>query len=216
MYSPAAHPTGLGHQLKTATATMHRRVERTAFMASLLRGQLDRRRYADLLHNLAALYAALEDALARHAATPGVAPVVMPELFRSRAIAADLQALAGTESSARAPLARATQQYVERLQQLSAAKPGLLVAHAYVRYLGDLNGGQALRRVVARSLGLAGNTGTLFYDFGDSAAQQHLVQRFRAGLEVAATQLKDSQALTDEALSAFERHEQLFEELAAA
>jgi heme oxygenase len=216
MNSTAAQPAGLEHQLKTATAAMHRRVERTAFMASLLRGQVDRQRYASLLHNLQALYAALEEALARHATTPDVAPVVMPELFRSRAIAADLQVLAGGGALAHAPLARATQQYVERLQELSAAKPGLLVAHAYVRYLGDLNGGQALRRVVARGLGLAGSAGTMFYDFGGHAAQQHLVQRFRAGLEVAATQLKDSQALTDEALSAFERHEQLFEELAAA
>ena len=164
--SAAAPPSGLGHQLKTATATMHRRVERTAFMAGLLRGQVDRRRYAGLLHNLQALYAALEDALARHATTPGVAPVVMPELFRSQAIAADLQALAGADARAGAPLARATQQYVERLKELSAAKPGLLVAHAYVRYLGDLNGGQALRRVVARSLGLSGQ-------------RRHAVLRFR-------------------------------------
>lgn len=216
MSSPAASPTGLGHQLKTATATMHRRVERTAFMTSLLRGQIDRQRYAGLLHNLQALYGALEDALAHHAATPLVAPVVIPELFRSRAIAADLQALAGAEALTRVPLARATQQYVERLRQLSAARPGLLVAHAYVRYLGDLNGGQALRRVVARNLALTGNTGTLFYDFGDGATQQRLVQCFRAGLEAVAVQLKDAQALTDEALSAFERHEQLFEELAVA
>lgn len=213
--SPAAPPKGLGHQLKTATADMHRRVERSAFMASLLRGQVDRRRYVGLLHNLQALYAALEDALRRHGATPGVAPVVMPELFRSPAIAADLQALAGASALASAPLARATQHYVERLQQLSAAKPNLLVAHAYVRYLGDLNGGQALRRVVARSLGLADGSGTSFYDFGDSAAQQQLVRRFRAGLEAVAEQQKDTEALSAEALSAFERHEQLFEELGA-
>jgi heme oxygenase len=216
MSSHPAQPAGLAHQLKTATAAMHRRVERSAFMASLLRGQVDRRRYAGLLRNLQALYAALEDALARHATTPGVAPVVMPELYRSRAIAADLLVLAGDGAPCDAPLARATQQYVERLHELSEAKPGLLVAHAYVRYLGDLNGGQALRRVVARNLGLAGNAGTMFYDFGEPAAQQRLLERFRAGLDAVALQLKDHQALSDEALSAFERHEHLFEELAAA
>jgi heme oxygenase len=215
MNSTAAPPSGLGHQLKTATAAMHRRVERTAFMASLLRGQVDRQRYASLLRNLQALYAALEEALLRHATTPGVAPVVMPELFRSSAIAADLQVLAGNDALPNAPLARATQQYVERLRELSAAKPGLLVAHAYVRYLGDLNGGQALRRVVARSLGLSGSAGTRFYDFGDAHTQQQLVQRFRCGLEATASQLRDHQSLSDEALSAFERHEHLFEELAA-
>ncbi len=195
---------------------MHRRVERSAFMASLLRGQIDRKRYAGLLRNLQALYGALEEALTRHAATPGVAPLVMPELFRSRAIAADLQLLAGDDAASAAPLARATQQYVERLRELSTAKPGLLVAHAYVRYLGDLNGGQVLRRVVARKLGLEGGAGTMFYDFGEPAAHQRLLERFRAGLEAIALQLKDSQALRDEALGAFERHEQLFEELACA
>ena len=89
-----------------------------------------------------------------HATTPSVGPVVMPQLFRSRALVADLQALGAAPPAP--PLARATQQYVERLGEISAADPGLLVAHAYVRYLGDLNGGQALRRVVARSLGAAG------------------------------------------------------------
>ena len=105
---------------------------------------------------------------------------------------------------------------MQRLHELSAAKPGLLVAHAYVRYLGDLNGGQALRRVVAKGLDLKGQEGTRFYDFGDSATQRHLVQRFRAALEAAASQQADTQALADEAVNAFERHEQLFVELSAS
>jgi heme oxygenase len=217
--SPEPLPTmtpplpALGPLLKTATATMHRRVERSAFMSSLLRGQLDRAAYVLLLHNLHALYAALEDSLAAHAGTPSVGPVVMPELFRCRALAADLQALG---AAAAPPLARATQKYVQRLGDISAAKPALLVAHAYVRYLGDLNGGQALRRVVARNLGLAGDAGTSFYDFGDSASRQRLEQAFRAGLESTATHQPDLQVLADEALDAFERHEQLFEELSAS
>lgn len=207
-------PPALGTLLKTATATMHRRVERSAFMSRLLRGQIDRAAYIMLLHNLQALYVALEDALSQHAKTPSVGPVVMPQLFRSRALAADLQALGATPPAP--PLTRAVQQYVERLRAISAADPGRLVAHAYVRYLGDLNGGQALRRVVARSLGLADEAGTRFYDFGDSATQQRLEQGFRAGLESSAAQQPDLQALADEALDAFERHEQLFEELAVS
>lgn len=202
----------LGTLLRTTTAVMHRRVERGPFMSSLLRGQLDSAAYTALLHNLHALYAALEDALTAHAATPAVGPVVMPELFRRPALAADLQALGARPPAP--PLARATQQYVEHLGTISASDPGLLVAHAYVRYLGDLNGGQALRRVVARNLGLAGNAGTSFYDFGDNATRQQLERVFRAGLESAATHQPDLQALADEALQAFERHEQLFEELA--
>jgi heme oxygenase len=203
----------LGALLKSTTASLHRRVERSAFMSSLLRGQLDRADYTALLHNLHALYAALEHALRAHATTPSVGPVVMPELFRSDALIADLQALGAAPAP---PLAQATRQYVERLGEISASDPGLLVAHAYVRYLGDLNGGQALRRVVARSLGAAGDGSTSFYDFGDEATRQRLEQGFRAGLESAAGHQPDLQALADEAADAFQRHEQLFEQLSAA
>jgi len=210
-----ADADGLGSQLRVATAAMHRRVERTPYMAGLLRGQLDRTHYVQLLQQLQALYAALEAALQQHAATPGVAPVVMPELFRQPALAADLQAL-GASSLPPAGLSRALQAYVARLSELSACKPGLLVAHAYVRYLGDLNGGQALRQVVRRALGLSDGAGTSFYDFGDNTARRQLEQRFRDGLEQIGRQCKDPAPLLEEAVAAFTRHEQLFTELAAA
>jgi heme oxygenase len=108
------------------------------------------------------------------------------------------------------------QHYVQHLQSLQACKPALLVAHAYVRYLGDLNGGQALRRCVARSLALAGEGGTHFYDFGGSHAAQRLEQRFRDGLAAVAPHWRDPRPLIDEAVDAFERHCRLFEELGAA
>jgi heme oxygenase len=81
-------------------------------------------------------------------------------------------------------------------------------------YLGDLNGGQALRRVVARGLGLQGSTGTTFYDFGDDARRRQLIERFRDGLARVAEQTPDVDAIVAEAVSAFERHEALFDQLA--
>ena len=92
----------------------------------------------------------------------------------------------------------------------------LIAAHAYVRYLGDLNGGQALQRVVARALGLQGHAGTAFYDFGDLATQRALALRFRAGLAAVDALAPDREAIVAEAVSAFERHERLFGQLAAA
>ncbi|MBN8491938.1 MAG: biliverdin-producing heme oxygenase [Burkholderiales bacterium] len=210
---PAAE--GLGSELRAATAAMHRRVERTPYMAGLLRGQLDRRQYVQLLQQLQVLYAALEEALQQHAATPGVAPVVLPELFRHQALTEDLRAL-GSEALAPARQTHALQAYVARLKELAATKPALLVAHAYVRYLGDLNGGQALRQVVRRALALQGGMGTQFYDFGEAAARRQLEQRFRDGLEQIGPQWKDRTPLLEEAVSAFTRHEQLFAELASA
>lgn len=63
--------------------------------------------------------------------------------------------------------------YTSRLRALvsnDTATPGPagLLAHAYVRYLGDLSGGQFLRRRIAKAYGLdeEGEAGVEFYDFG--------------------------------------------------
>jgi heme oxygenase (biliverdin-producing, ferredoxin) len=63
--------------------------------------------------------------------------------------------------------------YTSRLRQLAANEPGTpgpagLLSHAYVRYLGDLSGGQFLRRRIAKAYGLDEETsaGIEFYDFG--------------------------------------------------
>ena len=219
MLPPEVDTCALPQKLKSATAAMHRRVERSAFMSRLLRGDIERGRYIVLLRNLHALYAALERALLRQAAHPSVAAVLLPELFRCAAIEADLAVLTAMQrddAPAAPPLLPATRAYVEHLDQLGAAQPHLLVAHAYVRYLGDLNGGQALRRVVSRALALEGGAGTMFYDFGDRAACLQLMQRFRVGLEAVQAMTAERDAIVIEAVSAFERHEHLFTELADA
>lgn len=58
--------------------------------------------------------------------------------------------------------------YTKRLQELSSLPdPSRLLAHAYVRYLGDMSGGQSIRRGIAKAYGLDldGGDGTLFYEF---------------------------------------------------
>ena len=95
-----------------------------------------------------------------------------------------------------------------------ANRAELLVAHAYVRYLGDLSGGQILRRVVAESLHLADGTGTAFYEFSGDAAV--LADRFRTRLDSIRADETVVEDIVAEARSAFAFHVSLFEELAAA
>lgn len=205
----------LADRLKAETRSLHLAAERSAFMAALMRGEVDRPAYCALLRNLAALYAALEPALARHAAHPLLAPVHAPALFRGAALARDLALLHGAAWADELPLLPATQAYVARLRELDAGEPGLLLAHAYVRYLGDLSGGQMLRRVVARNPALGGGQGVAFYDFGDPLATRALTASFRAGLSAIRPERAQADALVAEAQAAFVLHEHLFRELSA-
>ena len=207
--------SSLSERLRAETKHLHTEVERAGVMAGLLRGELERERYTALLRNLHALYAALEAALTRHAAHEDVAPVVFPALFRQTALAADLDVLHGPSWHTDLPLQAATQTYVARLQDIDAREPTLLAAHAYVRYLGDLSGGQMLRRLVVRGFQLADDEGSRFYDFGDAATVRTHLLAFRAGLASLVAGTARSDALVAEARWAFAQHGELFVELAA-
>lgn len=206
----------LTEALKAETRTLHTALERGPLMQSLLRGQMARNAYCGLLGNLHVVYAALEPALERHASDPGLAPVFSAELFRCGALADDLTELHGTAWRAEILTVPAATRYAQHLHRLSAQRPGLLAAHAYVRYLGDLSGGQVLRRIVADALSLAPGRGTHFYDFGEPADVVRLVRAFRAGLGQLAHDDAQVCAVVAEAVLAFQLHQTLFDELFAS
>jgi heme oxygenase len=213
--TPAPSGTSdLAALLKSATAIQHRRIERSPFMRLLLAGTLPRTHYVLLIHNLRALYGSLEPALLHHAADPALAPLQLHRLFRSASLADDQAALSRAHDP-RPALLPAMVAYTARLRELRRVAPVLLTAHAYVRYLGDLNGGQALGIIVARAYGLGGGSGTRFYDFGPDATRRQWIEDFRVGLRAAGQQVLQPQAIVAEAIGAFERHAALFDELAA-
>lgn len=203
----------LAARLREATRELHTEVERAGVMRSLLRGELGRAGYCALLRNLHALYLPLEQALARHAAHPGLAALVEPALFRSEALAQDLAGLHGPRWADEIAVVPAARDYAAHLRELDASAPLRLAAHAYVRYLGDLSGGQLLASRVARQLALDEGTGVAFYDFGPAAVVTARAAALRLALDQLARDEDEAAALVDEACAAFVRHRQLFEAL---
>lgn len=205
----------LSERLREGTRVLHAQAERSGVMRALLRGELDRAGYARLLRNLHPIYAALEAALERHATHPAIEPLHDPALARRAALEADLGALAGTDWAQALAPAPAGAEYAARLAHCADADPPLLVAHAYVRYLGDLSGGQILHGIVRDSLRLGAGPGDAFYRYAghDAAA---LAARFRAGLDAIALDAPGAEALVREAQAGFALHVRLFEQLAPA
>lgn len=204
--------TRLAARLKEETRGLHTLAERSAFMADMLHGRLSLAGYCALLRNLHALYAALEAALDSHSTD---ARLWRPELRRLAALEADLDHLHAGGWRTREPLMPVTVAYVERLAGLARNDPLLLLAHAYLRYLGDLHGGQMLARLARQHFALTGPGGTAFYDFGAPAQVEALKRDFRAGLDALPLTQPQADAFVAEACEAFRLHQQLFDELQA-
>lgn len=214
--TPAPEPLGLAAALREGTRAAHRDAERGDFVHVLIRGQLPRDSYLDYLRGLLAIYTALESGLQRRADHPLVGPFLRPELLRAAALARDLAHLA----AAPAPPPPAAHTYAEHLHELAEHRPSLLIAHVYTRYLGDLSGGQLLRRGAARTLGLPperselATPGLEFYEFPQIPDLDAYKRDFRSSLDQLPLAPDQAAAIVHEARRAFTDTAALFAALA--
>jgi heme oxygenase len=206
----------LADRLKSRTLDVHRRAERSGVMGELLAGRIRPAAYAALLSNLLVLYETLElalDARGEVLRRLGAAP---PAPSRVRALRDDLDSFARAGWSAPAAPAAATAVYVRRLSAIDAAGAHRLIAHAYVRTLGDLHGGQILMRLVREAFAwLPPGEGTRFYEFGDAARVQALREAFRSGLAAIQLPIALADEVVAEACWSFEQHCMMFEQIHA-
>jgi len=205
-------PAPLSLRLRRATRDSHLLAERSGAMHALLQGRLARDRYCVMLRNFHALYVALEGALDQSAGSPTLGQMRMPELYREPALRHDLDYL-GDAQWPQWPLAPAMREYVSRLGLFRGPRAHLLAAHAYVRYLGDLSGGQVLRDIVTRTLGLGDDAGSTFYVFAADVGTDALKHRIRAALDALPVDATGAADIVAEARAAFALHVRLFEEL---
>lgn len=193
---------GLADRLREHTLGLHRQAERSGFVRAVLRGRASRYGYALFLRNLLPAYRQLETALDRHRQTPGVRLIIRPEIDRAPAIEADLAALYGPRWEQSLPLLTASVAYADRIGVVDRGDASRLIGHAYVRYLGDLNGGRIIRRCLMRSPGLSPEA-LAFYDFPEIGDMERFKIVYRHGFDRTVAEIADSEGVIDEAIRAF-------------
>ena len=109
----------------------------------------------------------------------------------------------------------AVRDYVARLDWLAAHWPTGLAAHQYTRYLGDLSGGQMIKRVVQKAFATTGSDGAAFYEFPEIADIAAFKARYREGLDAMPLAEGEAARLVEEANRAFDLNVGLFCELDA-
>ena len=175
--------------LKELTKENHTNAERQQFVKVMFSGKIDPEFYALYLWNQFPAYELLEIMAQQHGLLDDV-----PELLRSKKIMSDFLELWKRED--RPPTLKTTHKYVMYLKDIMD-DPNRLMAHVYVRHMGDLSGGQMIKGKVPGS--------GKMYEFAD---MNHSVDEMK---NLIRKRTKDSMA--DEANKAFELSTAIFEEL---
>ncbi|CAK4071758.1 unnamed protein product [Aphanomyces euteiches] len=208
---------GLARDLKEGTQEVHQEAENVHFIREFIQGRITRDVYRVLVAMLYYVYDELEQQMrdAGDASEPTVSLLHFPdELERVPSLAQDLVYFYGSNWREEMPQpSAATKAYVARLRFIGTTQPALLVAHAYTRYLGDLSGGQILKRTAIRAMHLLNGLGTAFYDFKRIKSHKEFKEMYRQKLDELPVTPELSNQLVQEANVAFLLNMAVFEEL---
>ncbi|PRP81804.1 heme oxygenase [Planoprotostelium fungivorum] len=211
----------LTSEMHQATKMVHRELERTLWVKHLMKGKLQPMAYLDYLNSLYAIYSTMENAMRAHPENVAASCFNIPAVLRSDSLKSDIkffETLCDASPSTRKTRS-SVQTYTARLNQLSETDPSLLLSHCYVRYLGDMMGGQHIRKHLSqywkRHDGMSmvdEDKGLAFYRFPSTHVKDIAMTTKRDMDELKLSQ-EERDKMIDEAVTAFELNKQLFVEL---
>lgn len=206
---------GLAKKLKEGTADAHKAAESVHFVKEFIKCRVDQQIYAQFVVNLYHIYQALEEALDANAEHPLVESLHFPdELERAETLKLDAEYYLGSNWQQETLPSKVTREYVQRLQQLQKEAPELLIPHAYTRYLGDLSGGQLLKKAAIRGMKLpADGSGVHFYNFRRIPDTMVFKNMYRARMDSLHADSATADRMVEEANYAFFLNTRIFQEL---
>ena len=131
--------------LRDLTHEAHKNAERQEFVKILFSGNINPKLYATFLKNQHPSYEILEVCAMSH---PGLLAGLI-DIRRAPAILADFQEL-WTEADGDPQILPTTEKYIKYILSIKD-QPEKLMAHIYVRHMGDLAGGQMIAKKVPGS-----------------------------------------------------------------
>nr|YP_009732312.1 heme oxygenase [Gracilaria spinulosa]QHS70711.1 heme oxygenase [Gracilaria spinulosa] len=205
--------TNLAQQLREGTTKAHSMAENVSFVKSFLGGVVDKKSYRRLVANLFFVYTALEEEIEKNKNHFVVQSIYFPELNRTLSLKQDLEYYYGSNWHEQVCPSLATKMYVNRIRDISINQPELLIAHAYTRYMGDLSGGQILKKIAQTAMNLSSNDGTAFYNFHNIKDDKRFKLIYRQALDNAPIDQMQIEQIIAEANIAFNLNMKVFQEL---
>ena len=173
--------------LRELTKEAHKRAENHEFAKILFSGDINKKLYAIYLHNQYSMYSILEMWASNQGILQG-----LPDIRRSEKILNDFNELSDESNPHDAPLTPTTIEYINHIFSIKG-NPKKLMAHVYVRHMGDLAGGQMIKPKVP-------GKGT-YYDFKMKAFLRQVIR----------SRLEDD--MVDEAIVCFDFAKSFFDDM---
>lgn len=208
--------SNLAQRLREGTKQSHTASENTAFMKCFLKGIMERKPFAELTADLYFVYSTLEAEIYRHREHPVVGKIYFPELERKQKLEEDLAFYFGENWQEKISASPAGKVYVDRVKEISKTQPERLIAHAYVRYMGDLSGGQSLRNIARSAMDLPPDQGTGLHEFDAMPtveAKREFKGKYRDALNSISVDEETVSAIVEEANYVFQLNRDVFHEL---
>ena len=205
--------TDLANQLREGTTKAHSMAENVTFVKSFLSGVVDKNSYKKLVANLYFVYCAMEEEMLNNKNHTAIKPIYFPELNRKESLEEDLKFYYGENWIKEVEASPATQIYVDRIHQIGKTQPELLVAHAYTRYLGDLSGGQILKKIAQGAMQLSTSEGVAFYNFKDIKDEKEFKNEYRSAINSIPLSQELQEDIISEANISFNLNMKIFQEL---
>jgi heme oxygenase len=205
--------SNLATKLREGTKKAHTMAENVGFVKCFLKGVVEKTSYRKLVSNLYFVYSAMEEEMERHRAHPLLSKIYFQQLNRKKSLEQDLAFYYGSNWREQVAPSAAAQSYVAHIREVSASQPELLVAHSYTRYLGDLSGGQILKKIAQRAMNLSEGQGTAFYEFKEIPDEKAFKTQYRQALDELPVDEATADRIVDEANATFGMNMKLFQEL---
>jgi heme oxygenase (biliverdin-producing, ferredoxin) len=205
--------SNLATKLREGTKKAHTMAENVGFVKCFLKGVVEKTSYRKLVSNLYFVYSAMEEEMERHSTHPILSKIYFPQLNRKKSLEQDLYFYYGSNWREQVAPSAAAKNYVQHIREVSATQPELLIAHSYTRYLGDLSGGQILKKIAQRAMNLAEGQGTDFYEFQDIPDEKAFKANYRQALDELPIDDATAERIVDEANATFGMNMKLFQEL---
>lgn len=205
--------SNLATKLREGTKKAHTTVEGVGFIRCFLKGVVEINSYRTLLSNFYFIYSEMEATMRVHRDHPILGKLYFPELDRCHSLEQDLSFFYGANWKWLIVASPATQAYVQRIQNISNTEPELLIAHLYTRYMGDLSGGQILKKIAQRTMNLSEGQGLSFYEFTGISDAKQFKAMYRQQLDELPLVDTIVNRIVDEANETFQMNMKVFQEL---